>query len=154
LNIKPIAKLISIFFYAGYFPVARGTFASLITMAIIWFLIPPFYYILIPISIGLFIISVWSATIGEEFFGKDGKPIVIDEVAGMAISLIFVPVGIWSYAAAFLLFRFFDVVKPPPARWAERLKGGWGVTLDDVVAGIYANTCLQVILYLTNYKII
>jgi phosphatidylglycerophosphatase A len=154
LNIKPLAKLISIFFYAGYFPVARGTFASLITVAIIWFLIPSFYYILIPISIGLFFISVWSATIGEEFFGKDGKPIVIDEVTGMVISLIFIPAGIWSYTGAFLLFRFFDVIKPPPAGWAERLKGGWGVTLDDVVAGIYANICLQVIIYLTNYKIV
>jgi phosphatidylglycerophosphatase A len=148
LNIKPLAKLISTFFYCGYFPVARGTFASLITVAIIWFLIPPFYYILIPISIGLFIISVWSATIGEEFFGKDGKPIVIDEVTGMVISLIFVPYGFLSYAGAFLLFRFFDVIKPPPAAWAEKFKAGWGVTLDDVFAGIYANICMQLILYI------
>ena len=144
---KQLAKLISTFFYAGYFPVARGTFASLITLVIIWFLIPSFFYILIPISVGLFFISVWSSTLGEEFFGKDGKPIVIDEVTGMVISLIFVPAGIVPYAGVFLLFRFFDVIKPPPARWMERLKGGWGVTMDDVVAAIYANLYLQLILY-------
>jgi phosphatidylglycerophosphatase A len=144
---KQLAKLISTFFYSGYFPVARGTFASLITLVIIWFLIPSYYYILIPISIGLFFISVWSSTLAEEFFGKDGKPIVIDEVTGMVISLIFVPARIVPYAGAFLLFRFFDVIKPPPARGMERLKGGWGVTMDDVIAAVYANLCLQLILY-------
>ncbi len=147
-----IARLISTFFYAGYFPFAPGTFASLITLAIIWFLIPPFFYILLPISIGLFCLSVWSATKGEEFFGKDGSPIVIDEVTGMVISLIFVPKDVKSFVGAFLLFRLFDIIKPSPARRMERLKGGWGVTLDDVIAGIYAILSLQLILYLITLR--
>jgi len=145
------AKLISTFFFAGYFPFAPGTFGSLITLIIIWFLIPGFFYILIPISMGLFLVSVWSAGRAEEVFGKDGSPIVIDEVTGMAISLVFVPHQIGCYLAAFFLFRFFDIVKPPPARNAERLKGGWGVTLDDVVAGVYANLSLHLVLYLLRY---
>jgi phosphatidylglycerophosphatase A len=145
-----LTKLGCTFFFAGYFPIAPGTFASLITLAIIWFFIPPFFYILLPVGIGLFFLSVWLATRGEEFFGKDGSPIVIDEVAGMVISLIFVSKDIRSFAGAFLLFRLFDIIKPPPARSVERLKGGWGVTLDDVIAGIYANLSLHLILYLAG----
>ena len=141
------AKLICTLFYAGYFPVAPGTFGSLITLLIIWLFIPSFFHILLPISIGLFFISVWSATRGEEIFGKDGRQIVIDEVAGMAISLLFVPKEIKWYVIAFFLFRFFDIVKPPPARAAEKLKGGWGVTLDDVIAAIYANVSLHMIYF-------
>jgi phosphatidylglycerophosphatase A len=146
------AKLISTFFYAGYFPVAPGTFGSLVTLVIIWFLIPTFFYILLPISIGLFFLSVWSASRAEEFFGKDGSPIVIDEVTGMVISLIFVSKDIKSFAGAFLLFRLFDIVKPPPARTVERFRGGWGVTLDDVIAAIYANLSLHLISYFVNWR--
>jgi phosphatidylglycerophosphatase A len=146
------AKLLATFLGAGYFPFAPGTFGSLIALAIIWFLIPTFFYILIPISIGLFFLSVWSADRAEETFGKDGSPIVIDEVAGIAISLVFVPHQVKYFVAAFLLFRFFDIVKPPPARSMERLKGGWGVTLDDVIAGIYANLSLHLIIYLLNWS--
>lgn len=147
-----LAKLISTFFYAGYFPFAPGTFGSLITLVIIWFLIPLFFYILLPISLGLFFLSVWSASRVEETFGKDGSPIVIDEVTGMVISLIFVPKEIKFFVGAFLLFRLFDIIKPPPARRMERLKGGWGVTLDDVIAGIYANLSLHLILYFVNLR--
>ncbi len=152
MNKNQLAKLISTFFYAGYFPFAPGTFGSLITLVIIWFLIPSFFYILLPISLGLFLLSVWSATRAEETFGKDGSPIVIDEVTGMVISLVFVPKDIKCFVGAFLLFRLFDIVKPPPARSMENLKGGWGVTLDDVVAGIYANLSLQLILYFINWR--
>jgi len=120
----------------------------LITFVIIWFFIPSFFYILLPVSIGLFFISIWSATKGEEIFGKDAKQIVIDEVTGMTISLLFVPKEIKWYLIAFFLFRLFDIIKPPPARGMEKLKGGWGVTLDDVVAGIYANVTLHMIYYI------
>jgi phosphatidylglycerophosphatase A len=152
LKKNQIARLIATFFYAGYFPFAPGTFASLITLAIIWFLIPAFFYILLPISIGLFCLSVWSAGLGEEFFGKDGSSIVIDEVTGMVISLIFVSHDIKSFVGAFLLFRLFDIIKPSPARRMENLKGGWGVTLDDVIAGIYANLGLHLILFFVSFR--
>jgi phosphatidylglycerophosphatase A len=148
LRNKLLAKLICTFFFAGYFPFAPGTFGSLITLVIIWLFIPSFFYILLPVSIGLFFISTWSATQGEEIFGKDGRQMVIDEVTGMAISLLFVPKEIKWYVIAFFLFRLFDIVKPPPARGAEKLKAGWGVTLDDVIAGIYANVSLHIIYYI------
>jgi phosphatidylglycerophosphatase A len=139
-------KLVSTFFFAGYSPVAPGTFGSLIAVAIIWFLVPGFFYILVPISLGLFFVSVWSAGRAEDIFGHDGCQIVIDEVTGMAVSLVFVPHRLGYFAAAFFLFRIFDIIKPPPARGAERLKGGWGVTMDDVVAGVYANLVLHLVL--------
>jgi phosphatidylglycerophosphatase A len=148
LKNKFLTKLICTFFFAGYFPLAPGTFASLITSLIIWFFIPSFFHILLFVSIGLFLISVWSATKGEEIFGKDGRQIVIDEVCGMAISLLFVPKEIKWYVIAFFLFRIFDIFKPPPARSMEKLKGGWGVTLDDVAAGIYANVTLHAIYFI------
>jgi len=147
LKSKFLVKLISTFFFAGYFPFAPGTFGSLITLGIIWFFIPSFFYILLPVSIVLFFISIWSATKGEEIFGEDGKQIVIDEVTGMVISLLFVPKEMKWYVIAFFLFRIFDIIKPPPARGVEKLKGGWGVTLDDVVAAIYANVTLHLIYY-------
>jgi phosphatidylglycerophosphatase A len=151
LKKNQIAKLVATFFGAGYSPIAPGTCGSLIALVIIWFLIPAFFYILIPISLGLILISVWSATRAEEFFGKDGSPIVIDEVAGMAISLIFVSKDLKLFGLAFLLFRFFDIVKLPPGRAMERIKGGWGVTLDDVAAGIYANISLHLIIFVINW---
>jgi phosphatidylglycerophosphatase A len=148
LKNKLLTKLICTLFFAGYFPLAPGTLASLITSLIIWFFIPSFFYILLFVSIGLFLISVWSATKGEEFFGKDGHQIVVDEACGMAFSLLFVPKEIRWYVIAFFLFRIFDIIKPPPARRMEKLRGGWGVTLDDVVAGIYANATLHLIYYI------
>lgn len=157
MNRKQLARLICTFFYIGEIPIplgrgkGQGTTTSLVTMVIIWFLIPSSFHILLAISIVLFFISVWSATVGEKIFEKeDASRIVIDEVTGMVISLVSVPIGIKPYVGAFLLFRFFDIVKPPPARSMERLKGGWGVTLDDVIAGIYANLSLHVILFLIN----
>ncbi|MFQ6003736.1 MAG: phosphatidylglycerophosphatase A [Candidatus Zixiibacteriota bacterium] len=148
LKNRLLAKLICTLFFAGYFPLAPGTFGSLIILVIIWFLIPPFFYILLSVSIVLFFISVWSASKGEEFFGKDGRQIVTDEVTGMSISLLFVPKEIRWYILAFFLFRIFDIIKPPPARRMEKLKHGWGVTLDDVVAGIYANVSLHMIYFI------
>jgi phosphatidylglycerophosphatase A len=152
LKNKPLAKLICTLFFAGYFPIAPGSLAGFITLSVIWLFIPSFFYILFSVSIGLFFISVWSATKGEDIYGKDGRQIVIDEATGMAISLIFVPKEITWYVIAFFLFRIFDIIKPPPARSAEKLKGGWGVTWDDVVAGIYANVTLHVI-YFVRYLV-
>jgi phosphatidylglycerophosphatase A len=72
---------------------------------------------------------------------------VIDEVLGMLVSLFLIPNGLAAVVAAFFFFRFFDIVKPFPARHAERARGGWGVMLDDVVAGVYANACVRLLLF-------
>ncbi len=92
-------------------------------------------------------LGIWSANAVEPYWGKDDKKVVIDEVAGMCISLLFIPLNLFTLVAAFILFRFFDIVKPFYIRKLEKIKGGLGVMLDDVAAGIYANLFLQLLLY-------
>jgi phosphatidylglycerophosphatase A len=93
----------------------------------------------------LLIAGVRSAGKMEDKWGKDSSRIVIDEVAGMCLSLLFVPVR-WQYLlTGLLLFRFFDIAKPLYIRKMEQLKGGWGVMMDDMLAGLYSNLILQVI---------
>lgn len=93
-------------------------------------------------SIGCVVLGRWAE---EHFGGKDPGRVTIDEWAGQAVALVLLPVSggwsIWlrSAGVGFLLFRTFDIAKPPPARTLEHLSGGWGVLTDDLVAGVYAN---------------
>jgi phosphatidylglycerophosphatase A len=93
-------------------------------------------------------LGIWSGNVVEVIWGKDHNRVVIDEVAGMCISLLFVPVSIKYIVSALILFRFFDIVKPLYIKKLELLPGGWGVMMDDVLAGVYANILLQVVLWL------
>lgn len=104
---------------------------------------PPYYYILFLLFCSLVSIKVAGET--ERLFGKkDCQIIVIDEVVGVFFTMFLLP-PTWTYLiAGFFIFRFFDIAKPFPARWIDRnLKGGRGVVLDDVVAGIYSNLSLH-----------
>jgi phosphatidylglycerophosphatase A len=96
-------------------------------------------------------ISAWSAGAAEKHFGHDARRIVIDEWAGMFFALILVPYSWLNYGLAFFAFRAFDVVKLFPAAQAEKLPGGWGVTMDDIVAGIQANITVQLIILGLEY---
>ncbi len=93
----------------------------------------------------VFFVSLWSATGAEKIFGRDNRRIVIDEGCGMLVSILFLPKRPFLYILAFVIFRALDVFKPPPAKSMERLAGGLGVTLDDVVAGIYTNVIMQLV---------
>jgi len=86
-------------------------------------------------------LAVWLAHEAEGILGEhDSRKIVIDEVTGMLVAGFLLPVSLRSVALCFLLFRFFDIVKPPPVGWIERhAPGGVGIVADDVAAGIYAN---------------
>ncbi len=97
------------------------------------------------ITLGIVAAGVWCAGKVEKGWGKDSARVVVDEVAGMCVSLLWIPLSISSVAAAFVLFRFFDIAKPLMIRKLESLPGGWGVMADDVLAGIYANIILQMI---------
>ena len=88
----------------------------------------------------LFFLGVFAGSRAERIWRiKDPQPVVIDEIVGMWISLLLIPPETIYILAAFVLFRLFDVIKPFPARQAELLPGGWGIMLDDLFAGIYAN---------------
>ena len=89
-------------------------------------------------------LGVWAADGVEPLWGEDSPRVVIDEIAGMCISLLFLPVTSATVLAAFVLFRVFDIAKPLYIRRAESIPGGWGVMADDLLAGIYANVILQV----------
>jgi len=93
------------------------------------------------------LIGVWSSSIVESVWGKDPSKVVIDEVSGMCISLLFLPVNVTYVLCAFILFRFFDIVKPLYVRKMELLPAGWGIMMDDVLAGVYTNILLQIVLW-------
>ncbi|MCI0494885.1 phosphatidylglycerophosphatase A, partial [candidate division KSB1 bacterium] len=141
-----LAKIISTFFGVGYFPLAPGTMGSLAALIVYW-ISPEITAIqLALIILGISVLGVYTATITEHEMknklgqekGIDPGIIVIDEVVGMLIALLFVPKTTFFLIAAFILFRIFDITKPYPVRNMERFPGGWGIVLDDVIAGIYA----------------
>ena len=127
--------------YVGYAPFAPGTFGSAVGLLI--------YYLVrrqasSTIELGtiavILAIGLWAATEAEHHFGGiDPRPVVIDEVIGMLLTLALHPVNILGAITGFLIFRVLDVVKPWPARRLELLPGGFGVVLDDVMAGVYSN---------------
>jgi len=123
---------------AGYAPVAPGTVGSAITVVALWLL--PFSIVGLTVFLGVvLVVGTWAAGRAERLMGrKDPGAIVIDEVAGMTISLMLAPRNLGAYALAFLFFRIFDVIKPFPARQSQRITGGVGVMIDDVIAGFYA----------------
>jgi phosphatidylglycerophosphatase A len=98
-------------------------------------------------SLVVFALGVWAAGEAEKFFGRtDPGEVVADEVVGQMLTFLLLPHATWKWLlGGFLLFRAFDIVKPFPARQAERIPRGWGIMLDDVVAGIYGLAVLAVI---------
>ncbi len=138
-------------FGVGYSPVAPGTLGTLIAIPVYYFLSnisSPIYEITLT---GFFFLSVWISENAEKAFGKkDDRRIVIDEMMGFLITMLWVPKTIRFVIIGFFLFRFFDILKPFPIRRLERgLKGGFGVVLDDVMAGVFSNIILQIISYFT-----
>ncbi|MGH9971611.1 MAG: phosphatidylglycerophosphatase A family protein [Pyrinomonadaceae bacterium] len=148
----------------GYLPLAPGTFGSLIGvglyvllrwafMTLLWSLaarnrlnLVQIAYAIVTLElVAIFFIAcagTWAATRAEKLSGsKDPGKVVIDEVAGQLVALTAMPLEVeswWTIILAFVLFRFFDIVKPYPARRLESLPGGLGIMADDLVAGVYA----------------
>ncbi len=95
----------------------------------------------------LSVISVFITSKAEEILGKDNKKIVLDEFLGFFIAVLFLPKTLFIIISAFILFRIFDILKPEPVNILQRLPKGWGVMSDDIMAAIYANVTLQIILF-------
>ena len=140
-------RFIATGFYSGYSPLVPGTVGSVPAWLIAFFLVGDNTPVLAVVTVATFCVSVWSAGKAEQTLGRDAKKIVIDEWSGMFLALLFVPYSFSNYLIAFFAFRVFDVVKIPPAAQAERLPGGWGVTMDDAVAGIQANVVTQLVIF-------
>ena len=130
---------------SGYAPIAPGTAGSALGLLLFWPLswLPLFWQI--GVTAAVFVLGTLAASrVATEVGLKDPGIVVVDEVVGMWISLLFLPLTPIVAALGFLLFRLLDVVKPWPARDFERLPGGWGIMTDDVMAGVYANLLLRV----------
>ena len=142
---KTIASVLGI----GYIGKGGGTVAALF-YCIIWLLLPVGFSSTawqVIVTFLLIAIGIWSGNVVDENWGKDSSKVVIDEVAGMAITLLYAPQNIWYAVAGLIAFRFFDILKPLGIKKLEKWPKGWGVMADDVLAGIYAFIVIQLLLW-------
>ncbi len=131
----------------GYIPAIPGSAGSLLGVFLFLALshLPPWLYAIT--FLGFLFLSTWAAGQAEDIFEeRDCQKIVIDEVVGTLIALAFLTPTVRNLVLGFLLFRLCDMVKPPPAHWINRgMYGGWGVVLDDVIAGLYAGIIVRLL---------
>ncbi len=147
-----IIKAISTFFYVGYLPFIPGTLASIVAL-FLFYLARNSGLAQVFLTLAVIILGFLVSGRAEEVFNKkDPKYVVIDEVAGMLLSLAFIPYDIRIAVIAFILFRIFDILKPFPIKRLEKLPGAAGIMCDDIAAGIYTNIILQIILRFASFK--
>ena len=147
-----LTKLFASGLCTGYVPAGSGTLASALAGAIYYipgFESPFIFGSVLLLSLGLGIVA---ASVMEKRYGHDPAEVTIDEVVGMWISVVLLPKKLFIVLAAFFLFRFFDIVKPSPAKKFDSMHGGLSIMMDDVVAGIYTNLSLQIILLVPTIK--
>ena len=155
---EKLTILISTGFYSGLSPKAPGTCGSILAFVLIYLaslvskeLVSPANIIVL--SVGLTLIGIYVSNLALELGlfskSKDPKQIVIDEWAGYATACIAIEPTLTQLLIALVLFRIFDIFKPPPVSTVEKLPRGYGIVLDDVVAGVYALVCLR----LTNFAL-
>ncbi len=138
-----LAKLISTFFYCGECPWAPGTVGSLAGLLLYIGVAhePLFAWALFSF---LFVVGFFSANRAERIFGKkDPRPVVIDEVCGIVLVFLFVPLTPGNIIVGFIAYRLFDIFKPFPCRRLEKLPGAWGIMADDILCGVYTNVLLH-----------
>ena len=140
------ANFFALGFGSGLVPKAPGTFGTLAAVPIFWFLLQPLSVVwLLTVIVVSFVIGVWLCDAAAKNLGVHDHPgIVWDEFVGLWISCIALPAG-WVWLLwAFVLFRFFDILKPWPIRWLDsKVPGGLGIMVDDVLAGLFALALIQ-----------
>ena len=138
----------------GFIKKGGGTVAA-IAFCIVWYFLPASYFfsywqvIFVLLVCG---VGTWSSSNVDSIWGKDSSKVVIDEVAGMAITLLYAPHNIYALLAGLLFFRIFDIVKPLGIKRLEKLPKGWGVMADDIAAGLYSFTLMQLLVYFDYWK--
>ena len=141
------ALILGTWFGSGLAPFASGTFGTLAAAPLV-----ALSSLFSPLSRAIFLvimilIAIWASQVVHRLLKKvDPSEVVIDEVAGFLLTMLWIPLSWGMLLAGFLLFRIFDIWKPWPAGPAEQLHGGFGIVLDDLVAGLYANLGLRLIL--------
>ena len=138
--------------YVGRFPVAPGTAGSAVGLALLVAIRqlggPGLELGVLVVAVSL---GVWASGVGERYAGReDPGLVVIDEVAGMLLTMLWVPLSWVTAVVGFLSFRLFDIVKPFPARDAERLHGGLGIMADDLIAAVYATAVVRLFVWVSS----
>ncbi|MDD4100382.1 MAG: phosphatidylglycerophosphatase A [Candidatus Cloacimonetes bacterium] len=144
------STLVASLFGIGFIPFMPGTFGSLAAFGI-YMLIPAelwFYgqYIVLGLLLALSLAAVFISRAAEKILGEDAGSIVIDELLGYFVATLFLPHNWLIGLYAFILFRVFDIAKPFPIYRSQRISGGWGVVIDDLIAGLYANLLIQILI--------
>jgi phosphatidylglycerophosphatase A len=144
-----LAKTIATSLGIGYINDGKGAgTVAAIACCIVWYLVPPEPFIWQWVwLVAIFFMGWWSGNVVEKVWGEDNSQVVIDEVSGMQVALLLIPVKLPYVIIGLVLFRFFDIVKPLGIRYFEKLPSGLGVMADDVVAGLYANIILQLVVW-------
>jgi len=125
------------FFYLGKLPIAPGTWGSMGAL-ILWFFLPVTTSVHLSVILILFVLGVYSSQqVAKYMQVHDPSEVVIDEAVGMGISLFMLPHSYGLYLLAFIVFRIFDILKPSFIYQVQNLPGGWGIMLDDVLAGLF-----------------
>jgi phosphatidylglycerophosphatase A len=147
-----VGLLIATALGAGYAPIAPGTFGSAVGL-VLWLVLPNALALQVIVIVAVCVVGAWSGFVAEEHFHRrDPGQVVVDEVAGMMVTLLLNPVPRFAwFVYAFLLFRAADIVKPFHVNRLERLPGGVGIMADDVAAGIYANLALRLSLWAVGH---
>lgn len=140
-----LGLLVATAFGTGRAPVVPGTFGSVVGVVLAWATATsggP--WAAAAVFAIVTVAGFWSAGIAETALGRtDPRPVVVDEVAGQMLTLLFLPPEPLVLALGFVVFRVLDVTKPPPARQLERLRGGSGIMADDLAAGVYGNVIVR-----------
>ena len=136
--------------YSGYLPIAPGTWGSLVGLLLVFLLHNLSLTVYLAVVAGLFLVGSFAAGEAEKILdNRDPGAVVIDEIVGMLIAMVAVPLTPLTMILGFILFRIFDILKPFPVNiFDQRFHGGLGIMLDDVIAGIYSLIVLQLILFL------
>ena len=144
-----IWRFVATFFYLGKLPFAPGSWGSLGAL-LLWLLLPVTFSVHLSVIIILFVLGVYSSSKMAKYLDDhDPSEVVIDEVVGMGVSLFMLPHSFGLYLLAFILFRIFDIFKPLFIYRIQNLSGGWGIMLDDVLAGLITFAlvnCIAIIL--------
>ncbi len=154
-----IYRNIASFWGVGYFPIAPGTAGALVGAILFYLIYWAFHHFqihqvisiasLVLLTVVVTLLANISINKLDKEWEHDASQIVIDEVVGVWITLLFVPFNWIYFLIGFVLFRFFDIAKPLGIKKVDKLNSNWSVILDDILAGIYANLCLQIIIYLS-----
>jgi phosphatidylglycerophosphatase A len=147
-------KIIASWLGIGYIK-GGGTIAALTTCIALYILqqqaLLQYIWILPLATVLITLMGIYTGNKVEPYWGKDSYRVVIDEVAGQMVTLLFIPLTNVNLALGLILFRFFDILKPLGIRKMEKLPAGTGVMMDDILAGVYANIVLQVIVFVVKH---